>query len=482
MRERARFAPSPTGPLHIGGVRTALFSYLMAKKNNGEFILRIEDTDSKRTIDGAEQHIIDSLNWLGLKFDEGPIKQSERTHIYKERIKELIKSGLAYYAFDTASELEEARNEAETSFKYNFLSRKNMSNSLTLSEDEVKSRLEREAYVVRMIIPENETVNVVDQVRGKLSFKSEELEDKIIMKSDGMPTYHFANVVDDYEMNITSVIRGEEWLSSLPLHILLYKHFGWEPPKFYHLPLILKSTGSGKLSKRDAEEQGHPVYAVNWQGSTGFKEAGFTSEGLINYLGLLGWNNSSNKEKYSINELIDSFNDTEINKSGARFDYKKAVWINHLHLKEFSAEKILTLANRTSDSLIQKYSLEKSDEMVDLIKERLNTTLDIDKELSVFLSQPKGYDSVAIEKIDRGLIYDVLNFCKLNKDLISDPYSLKNQLLSFGSEQGISFGNIMKSLRLCLVGNLSGPDLFKIIEILGPEETLNRIESLTNKI
>ena len=305
MRERARFAPSPTGPLHIGGVRTALFSYLMAKKNNGEFILRIEDTDSKRTIDGAEQHIIDSLNWLGLKFDEGPIKQSERTHIYKERIKELIKSGLAYYAFDTASELEEARNEAETSFKYNFLSRKNMSNSLTLSEDEVKSRLEREAYVVRMIIPENETVNVVDQVRGKLSFKSEELEDKIIMKSDGMPTYHFANVVDDYEMNITSVIRGEEWLSSLPLHILLYKHFGWEPPKFYHLPLILKSTGSGKLSKRDAEEQGHPVYAVNWQGSTGFKEAGFTSEGLINYLGLLGWNNSSNKEKYSINELID---------------------------------------------------------------------------------------------------------------------------------------------------------------------------------
>lgn len=482
MRERARFAPSPTGPLHIGGVRTALFSYLMAKKNNGEFILRIEDTDSKRTIDGAEQHIIDSLNWLGLKFDEGPIKQSERTHIYKERIKELIKSGLAYYAFDTASELEEARNEAETSFKYNFLSRKNMSNSLTLSEDEVKSRLEREAYVVRMIIPENETVNVVDQVRGKLSFKSEELEDKIIMKSDGMPTYHFANVVDDYEMNITSVIRGEEWLSSLPLHILLYKHFGWEPPKFYHLPLILKSTGSGKLSKRDAEEQGHPVYAVNWQGSTGFKEAGFTSEGLINYLGLLGWNNSSNKEKYSINELIDSFNDTEINKSGARFDYKKAVWINHLHLKEFSAEKILTLANRTSDSLIQKYSLEKSEEIVDLIKERLNTTLDIDKELSVFLSQPKGYDSVAIEKIDRGLIYDVLNFCKLNKDLISDPYSLKNQLLSFGSEQGISFGNIMKSLRLCLVGNLSGPDLFKIIEILGPEETLNRIESLTNKI
>ena len=402
MRERARFAPSPTGPLHIGGVRTALFSYLMAKKNNGEFILRIEDTDSKRTIDGAEQHIIDSLNWLGLKFDEGPIKQSERTHIYKERIKELIKSGLAYYAFDTASELEEARNEAETSFKYNFLSRKNMSNSLTLSEDEVKSRLEREAYVVRMIIPENETVNVVDQVRGKLSFKSEELEDKIIMKSDGMPTYHFANVVDDYEMNITSVIRGEEWLSSLPLHILLYKHFGWEPPKFYHLPLILKSTGSGKLSKRDAEEQGHPVYAVNWQGSTGFKEAGFTSEGLINYLGLLGWNNSSNKEKYSINELIDSFNDTEINKSGARFDYKKAVWINHLHLKEFSAEKILTLANRTSDSLIQKYSLEKSEEIVDLIKERLNTTLDIDKELSVFLSQPKGYDSVAIEKIDRG--------------------------------------------------------------------------------
>ena len=288
MRERARFAPSPTGPLHIGGVRTALFSYLMAKKNNGEFILRIEDTDSKRTIDGAEQHIIDSLNWLGLKFDEGPIKQSERTHIYKERIKELIKSGLAYYAFDTASELEEARNEAETSFKYNFLSRKNMSNSLTLSEDEVKSRLEREAYVVRMIIPENETVNVVDQVRGKLSFKSEELEDKIIMKSDGMPTYHFANVVDDYLMKITTIIRGEEWLPSLPFHKLIYDAFGWKMPDTVHLPLILNPSGSGKLSKRDALKNNYSIFPIKWEKLDGLREKGLLANVQLAYVSQLG--------------------------------------------------------------------------------------------------------------------------------------------------------------------------------------------------
>jgi glutamyl-tRNA synthetase len=283
-------------------------------------------------------------------------------------------------------------------------------------------------------------------------------------------------------MKITSVIRGEEWLSSLPSHVLLYEHFGWTPPKFYHLPLILKSSGAGKLSKRDADEQGHPVFAVKWEESRGFKEAGFTSEGLVNYLALLGWNNSSDKEKYTLFELIDEFNDGGINKSGARFDLKKALWVNHLHIKDFSAEKVLALSEKATTQLGEKYSSDRTEEIINLIKERLNTALDIDKELAVFIGQPKEYDQDVIEKINREIIFDVLNFCKLSEALMSNPKTLKDQLMSFGSEKGISFGNIMKTLRLCLVGNLSGPDLFKIIEFIGPEETLHRIESLTNKI
>ena len=482
MLERARFAPSPTGPLHIGGLRTALFNYLIAKKSGGSFILRIEDTDAKRTVGGAEKHIIDSLKWLGLDFDEGPVKQSGREALYKKSVSILIEKGLAYYAFDTPNDLEKAREESGGNFKYNFTTRLKMSNSLTLTNDETESRIQRGGYSVRMVVPEKRTIKVVDQVRGGLSFNSEELEDKIIMKSDGMPTYHLANVVDDHDMKITSVIRGEEWLSSLPSHVLLYEHFGWTPPKFYHLPLILKSSGAGKLSKRDADEQGHPVFAVKWEESAGFKEAGFTSEGLVNYLALLGWNNSSDKEKYTLLELIDEFNDSGINKSGARFDYKKALWINHLHIKDFSAEKVLALSEKAAMQLGEKYSSERTEEIIDLIKERLNTALDIDKELAVFAGQPKEYDSGVIEKINREIIFDVLNFCKLSEAFISNPKALKEQLMSFGSEKGISFGNIMKSLRLCLVGSLSGPDLFKIIEIIGPEETLHRIESLTNKI
>jgi len=482
MKERARFAPSPTGPLHIGGVRTALFNYLIAKKSGGSFILRIEDTDSKRTVEGAEKHIIDSLEWLGLNFDEGPVKQSERKSLYKKSVSSLIEKGLAYYAFDTADELEKARKASGGNFKYNFTTRKSLANSFSLGEEETKRRVKAGRFVVRMTVPENKTINVVDQVRGGLSFNSEELEDKIILKSDGMPTYHLANVVDDNHMNITSVIRGEEWLSSLPSHVLLYEHFGWTPPKFYHLPLILKSSGAGKLSKRDAEEQGHPVFAVTWEGSTGFKEAGVSPEGLVNYLALLGWSNSSDREKYSLEELVKDFNDGGINKSGARFDYKKALWINHLHMKDFSAEKLLSLSDESSNRLKEKYTLEQSEEIIDLIKERLNTALDINKELKVFLGQPKEYDLAVIKKITREVVFDVLNFCKLSKPLMSDPKALKEKLMGFASKNGISFGNIMKSLRLCLVGSLTGPDLFKIIKIIGPEETLNRIESLTNKI
>ena len=482
MRERTRFAPSPTGPLHIGGVRTALFNYLIAKRNRGDFILRIEDTDSKRNVKGAEEHIKDSLKWFGLKFDEGPIKQSERKFLYKKHANELIKKGLAYYAFDSATDLEKARTDRNSEFKYNYETRREMANSFTVSKEEEKIKIQRGGYVIRMIVPEEKTIIVNDEIRGSLSFKSTEIEDKIIMKSDGMPTYHFANVVDDHDMKITSVVRGEEWLSSLPSHIILYDHFGWKPPKFFHLPLILKSTGQGKLSKREAEEQGHPVFAIQWEELKGFKELGYTPEGLINYLSLLGWRGKDENEKYTLGELVECFDSTYINKSGARFDIKKALWINHLHLKDFSSKKILSLSDQAKYLLERKYDINVCEEIIDLIKERLNTMLDVEKEVFVFVSQPKSYNADVIKKITRNTIYDILNFCKLNKELISAPSSLKESLMSFGSENQISFGNIMKTLRLCIVGSLSGPDLFKIIEIIGHDEMLHRIESLINKI
>ena len=482
MRERARFAPSPTGPLHIGGVRTALFNYLIAKKSGGKFILRIEDTDSKRTIDGAEKHIIDSLEWLGLHIDEGPIRQSNRSKLYKKQVDKLLKQGNAYYAFDSQEDLDSAREAGGKDFKYNVKTRMGLYNSFTASEEERRKRIEEGRYVVRLAIPENKKITVHDQIRGELTFNSNELEDKVILKSDGMPTYHLANVVDDNDMKITSVVRGEEWLSSLPVHFLLYEFFGWTPPKFYHLPLILKTSGAGKLSKRDADEQGHPIFAVQWQDSKGFKEHGFIPEGLNNYLALLGWSNKEDKENYKMEELIEAFNYEEINKSGARFDFKKALWINHLQLKDLDSKRILDLSEQTKNLLIEKYNEHEALEIIELIKERLNTTKDIDKELSVFVKQPKEIDVSAIEKINREVIFSVLNFCKLNGELVNNPLELKNELMKFGAENNISLGNIMKTLRLSLVGSLSGPDLFKIIAFIGPDETLQRIENLINKI
>lgn len=482
MKERARFAPSPTGPLHIGGLRTALFNFLIAKKSGGDFILRIEDTDVKRTVEGAEEHIIKSLRWLGLEFDEGPVRQSQRTSLYTKKVNELLKMGHAYYAFDSQSELEKARQKHGADFKYNQKYRLGLSNSLSLDEEEVKRKIVDKKYVVRMLVPENETIKVYDEIRGSLSFNSNELEDKVLLKSDGMPTYHLANVVDDNDMKITSVIRGEEWLSSLPSHILLYRYFNWPIPKFFHLPLILKSEGSGKLSKRDADKQGHPIFAVKWKDSMGFKEFGFTPEGLINYLALLGWSGEGDKEIYSLENLIKDFNSSSINKSGARFDFKKALWTNHLHLKSFEAKKILELSFDSKTALLNLYNLSQIEEMVDLIKERLNTLKDIDKELSVFFRHPKEFDPVDIEKINREIIFKILNFCKLNKEMVLSSISFKEDLMKFASDENISFGNIMKTLRLALVGSLSGPDLFKIIDFIGAEETLQRINNLLNKI
>ena len=482
MKERARFAPSPTGPLHIGGVRTALFNYLIAKKSGGRFILRIEDTDSKRTVDGAEKHILDSLNWLGLKIDEGPIKQSDRTRLYKRQVEKLLKQGSAYYAFDSQNELDSARESRGKDFKYNIKTRMELNNSFTATEEDIKKRVEEGRYVVRLAIPENKKISAYDEIRGELTFDSNELEDKIILKSDGMPTYHLANVVDDNDMKITSVVRGEEWLSSLPVHCLLYEFFGWIPPKFYHLPLILKTSGTGKLSKRDADEQGHPIFAVQWQESKGFKEYGFIPEGLNNYLALLGWSSIEDKELYTKEELVGSFNSKEINKSGARFDFKKALWINHLHLKNLDSKLILNLSEETKKLLIEKYSEEVAEGVVELVKDRLNTVKDIEKELSVFIRQPKEIDVSAIEKINREVMFSILNFCKLKSEFFNKSLDFKNELMKFGAKNNISFGNIMKTLRLSIVGGLFGPDLFKIIDFIGPEETLQRVENLINKI
>ena len=312
-KTRVRFAPSPTGPLHMGGIRTALFNYLFAKKHQGDFILRIEDTDQARYVEGAEKYIIESLKWCGLEMDEGPFlnnslygpyRQSERKHLYREYADQLILSGNAYYAFDTSEDLESMRLLAKKAkmpnWQYNFITRTSMKNSLSLSKDDVEKRMKnKEPYTIRVKMPRDQDIRFYDEIRGWVIVNTNNMDDKVIFKADGMPTYHFANVVDDHDMKITSVVRGEEWLSSFPSHVTLYKHFGWSPPKFYHLPLILKSTGQGKLSKRDAEEQGHPIFAVQWEESKGFKESGYTPEGILNYLALLGWNSGTENEIFS---------------------------------------------------------------------------------------------------------------------------------------------------------------------------------------
>ena len=417
MRERARFAPSPTGPLHIGGVRTALFNYLIAKKRGGDFILRIEDTDSERTVDGAEEYIIESLKWLGLVPDEKPYKQSERKDLYLKWVEVLLEKGLAYHCFDTQQELKEAREKHGSDFKYRHDKNLGLKNTFTINKEEAGGLIKKGEFVVRMVIPKNETILVNDELRGELSFKSNDLEDKIILKSDKMPTYHLANVVDDNDMKITSVVRGEEWLSSLPFHVLLYKYFSWSPPKFFHLPLILKTEGQGKLSKRDAEQQGFPVFPIGWKDAFGFKEQGFLPEGLINYLALLGWSNESDKEKYTLKELVAGFDSNRIQKSSARFDIKKATWINHLHIQDCSPKKIIELCGEQTTAAFSKFG-KKLEEIVALIKERLNLLSDIQKEIGVFMHEPSDYDQKVLQKLNPSEALIILNFCKIKKNKI----------------------------------------------------------------
>ncbi len=494
---RVRFAPSPTGALHIGGVRTALFNYLFAKKHNGDFLLRIEDTDQKRYVKEAEDYIIKSLHWCGITIDEGvsvggeygPYRQSERKDIYLQYANQLIQSGHAYYAFDTAEELDNLRAEAEkngSSFIYNHTVREQLNTSLSLSEEETKNKIASGLqYVIRFKNPQNETIVFDDIIRGTVKFETNVLDDKILFKNDGMPTYHLANIVDDHLMKISHVIRGEEWLPSLPLHIQLYQSFGWEVPQFAHLPLILKPVGNGKLSKRDGDKLGFPVFPLEWKTeegtAKGYKENGFYPEAVVNFLALLGWNDGTEKELFSMEELIQSFDLSRVNKAGAKFDPEKNKWFNHQYLVQTDSE-ILTdeFISLNGDKIGSKYSFEDIKKIVESIKERASFNHELWGLCSFFFEAPTTYDEKSFKKVIKE---DTAELLKTVISLIENckPFTtehIESEIKNWMTSNELGFGKIMQPLRLALVGEMKGPDVFEIIQILGKKETIKRIEKI----
>ena len=485
MKTRVRFAPSPTGPLHIGGLRTALFNYLYARKHKGTFILRVEDTDQNRYVSGSEAYIQEALEWCGMVPDEGPVnggaygpyRQSERTSIYKKHIDQLIASGTAYYAFDLTDTLDTSRKEAEQkgeTFRYGSHNRMQFRNSLTLSDNEIKAALEGD-YVVRLKVTPGQRVSVTDEVRGNVTVESDLLDDKILMKSDGMPTYHFANVVDDRLMEITTVIRGEEWLPSLPMHKLIYDAFGWETPKFMHLPLILKPNGKGKLSKRDGDKDGFPVFPLEWGEDTpGFREMGFLPEGLVNYLALLGWNDGSEKELFSLTELEAAFSVEGVQKAGARFDYEKAKSVNHQYLSKADAETLLVM--QKAQEVLNDFEEEKQLQIINLFKERLYTINDLEEEIA-FLRNPYPYDEKSVAKIQNKNPLIVLKQIALLLENQKKGITIKNSLFQWAKDNDVPLGLVMQSFRLSLVGKLTGPDLFEICTLLGKNVSLKRVQN-----
>lgn len=502
---RVRFAPSPTGPLHMGGVRTALFNYLFAKKYGGDFILRIEDTDQNRFVPGAEEYIIESLNWCGLYPVEGPgiggkygpYRQSERKELYKKYADQLVESGWAYYAFDTPEEIEALRKEAEAkgeTFSYGIGTRDGLNNSLRLSEEEVQQKIaEDEAYVIRFKMPEDTDVTEEDIIRGSVTFNTtKSLDDKVLFKSDGMPTYHLANVVDDHLMEITHVIRGEEWLPSMPLHVLLYRAFGWEEtqPRFAHLPLILKPVGKGKLSKRDGDKMGFPVFPLLWKDpetgdvSRGYREDGYFPEAFINLLALLGWNPGNDQEFFSLEELSKLFSLDRVVKSGSRFDPEKAKWFNKHYFQQKSVEELAELFK----PVLKEKGVEASDNkihgVVSEIKERCEFVSDLWEQSSYFFVAPESYDEKTVSKRWKEETPEQVSAIAGVFENVSDwkADSIKEAFSAFMNEKGWGFGVIMNPLRLCLVGGNLGPDLFVICELLGKKETLTRIETALQKI
>ena len=489
---RVRFAPSPTGALHIGGVRTALFNYLFAKQNNGIFYLRIEDTDQTRYVASAEQYILDSLKWLGISPDEtidinekfAPYRQSERKEIYKKYVLELIQSGNAYYAFDTAEALNVLRKQDETegkTFIYNWHNREKLDTSLALSKEETEKRIANgEDFVVRFKTPVNEILVMQDIIRGEVKFDTNLLDDKVLFKSDGMPTYHLANIVDDHLMETSHVIRGEEWLPSMPLHVMLYRAFGWDTPQFAHLPLILKPIGNGKLSKRDGDKLGFPVFPLQWQTDQGlqlgYKEKGFFPEAVINFLALLGWNDGTAQELFSLSELVEKFDLSRVNKSGAKFDPEKNKWFNHQYLQKQSDE---SLAEAFTPILLDKgisIPQEKTIKIVLLIKERANFVSDFWELSNFFFEAPTSYDEKASKNWKEEtpeLMQKLIAVLNSIEDFTS--INIENIVKNWMTENEIGMGKIMQPFRLSLVGALKGPHLFDIAEVIGKDETIKRI-------
>jgi len=502
---RVRFAPSPTGALHIGGVRTALYNYLFAKKNNGKFILRIEDTDQSRFVPGAEEYIIETFKWLGIEPDEGvnfggefaPYKQSERKDMYLKYAQQLIDEGKAYYAFDTPEELDAMRQrlkEAKADNQvYDSASRASMRNSLTLPASEVQQLLENKIpYVIRLKVDRGEEVSLNDMIRGEVRVSSNNVDDKVLMKSDGMPTYHLASVVDDHLMKITHVIRGEEWLPSAPLHVLLYQYFGWGDtmPQFAHLPLLLKPDGNGKLSKRDADKHGYPVFPMDWidpntgEKSIGFREQGYLPEAVTNFLSLLGWNPGTEQELFTLNELIENFSIERIHKSGAKFDIEKGKWFNQQYLKNIDDT---TLATDFLKLLYEKglnCSEEKAAAICGLLKERVTFPQEFWTAGQYFFFQPESYDPQVIKKKWNDEVKSIFEDYKnsLKKiDTFSNGLALEmlNEVLA---THGAGLGKVMQALRVVITGVAGGPDLIGIMEVLGKDEVVARLENAINKL
>lgn len=494
---RVRFAPSPTGPLHIGGVRTALFNYLFAKKNNGVFYLRIEDTDQNRFVPGAEQYIMEALDWLGIAPSEtvgknekfGPYRQSERKALYKQYADQLIASGNAYYAFDTAESLDSLRKQYETegkTFIYNWSNREKLDTSLVISKEETEKRITAgQDYVIRFKTPVNETLHLHDIIRGDIKFETNLLDDKVLFKSDGMPTYHLANIVDDHLMETSHVIRGEEWLPSLPLHVLLYRAFGWEAPEFAHLPLILKPIGNGKLSKRDGDKMGFPVFPLEWKTeegfSSGYREKGFFPEAVVNFLALLGWNDGTDQELFSLGELCEKFDLNRVHKAGAKFDPEKNKWFNHQYLQKQSDESLAKafapiLAEKGTSTALS-VTEEKLTKVVSLIKERANFVSDFWELSDYFFVTPTSYDEKAAKNWKEetpnlmqqliSVLENIGDFTSVTIETIIKDWMTKNE---------IGMGKVMQPFRLSLVGALKGPHLFDIVEMIGKDETIKRLE------
>ena len=491
---RVRFAPSPTGPLHIGGVRTALYNFLFARHHGGTFILRIEDTDQTRYMEGAEEYIMDSLEWAGIRVDEGvreggpfaPYRQSDRKEIYHRYADELISGGDAYYAFDPAEELDRLRQEHESrgeTFNYGCMTRMNMCNSLTLSAEEVKQRIEAgEHYVVRYRMPDNEEIHFSDLIRGDIVVNTSTLDDKVLYKSDGMPTYHLANIVDDHLMEISHVIRGEEWLPSLPLHVMLYRSFGWEAPLFAHLPLLLKPTGKGKLSKRDGDKMGFPVFPLYWpygETASGYREEGYFPEAFVNMLALLGWNPGTEQEIFTMDELIAAFTIDRVGKSGSRFDPEKARWFNTKYFQMKSSEELAELFMPLVNEKGFRPDHATLVKIVTLVKERAGFVKDLWHEADFFFVAPESYDSDVVRK--RWNSDSPRQLTELREMVATvqpfAPEVLEQKVKEWIASKGYNTGAMLNLFRLLLVGASRGPHLFDIAGLIGREETLRRMDN-----